>query len=469
MFKEIALLKISLLILLIISFSFPKDSNYEKVKVAEVGPGFIYYEFVDTTGPIHIYLLEMDLTIPTNKIKVRIANNHLNKGGERTSDLVGRMIEKGEFVIGAVNTDFFGGNPRQAENSMIIDGEYAKGVKLNRGMFAITESNIPYIEDFQFDGYILIDHDTLQINSINSLKTNGVNLFNYNFSETDFIDSTDNYLKIKSHNNVKINSFNEFIIEKIVSDRSKLNIQNGDYWISLDDSIFNNYNLTQGRTLNIYLGTKTTVDDIYTLVGGLPTLVTNGKRPGSYIGTERLTSKGFIGKNPRTVIGYNKEKTKLYVAAIDGRQKSHSIGMSLYELADFMISIGCYDLLNLDGGGSTTITLRDSVVNSPSDKTGERKVYNSLLLVSEEPMENLIPFIEVKPDTITITESMIDINITSKDNWGFPVHLKNNEMLYHSEGGVAYLKNDSLNVNFSQPGFIEIIYGSLSDTIWVKE
>ena len=134
-----------------------------------------------------------------------------------------------------------------------------------------------------------------------------------------------------------------------------------------------------------------------------------------------------------------------------------------------MISIGCYDLLNLDGGGSTTITLRDSVVNSPSDKTGERKVYNSLLLVSEEPIENIISFIEVKPDTITITESMIDINITSKDNWGFPVQLKNNEVLYHSEGGVAYLKNDSLHVNFSVPGFIEIIYGSLSDTIWVKE
>ena len=160
---------------------------------------------------------------------------------------------------------------------------------------------------------------------------------------------------------------------------------------------------------------------------------------------------------------------KLFVAAIDGRQKSHSVGMSLYELADFMISIGCYDLLNLDGGGSTTITLRDSVVNSTSDKTGERKVYNSLLLVSEEPKENLISSFDVKPDTISKTESSINIKVSAEDNWGFPAQLRNNEMLYHSEGGVAYLKNDSLNVNFSEPGFIEIIYGSLSDTIWVKE
>ncbi|MCK5086502.1 MAG: phosphodiester glycosidase family protein, partial [Melioribacteraceae bacterium] len=358
MLKGIALLKISLLILLITSFSFPKDSNYEKVKVVEVGPGFIYYEFVDTTGPIHIYMLEMDLTIPTNKIKVRIANDLLNKGGERTSDLVKRMIKKGEFVIGAVNTDFYGGKPRQAENSMIIDGEYAKGVNLDRGMFAITDSNVPFIGDFQFDGFILLDSDTVQINSINSLNTKGVNLYNYNFSGTDFIDSTNNYLKVNPKKLIEINSLNEFVIEKIVTDGSKLNIQYGDYWISLNDSIFNNYNLKAGENLNIYLGTTTIIDDIYTLVGGLPTLVTEGKRPESFIGIERLTSKGFIGKNPRTVIGYNKAKTKLFVAAIDGRQKSHSVGMSLYELADFMISIGCYDLLNLDGGGSTTITLR---------------------------------------------------------------------------------------------------------------
>jgi len=448
---------------------FSQTFLFDTTKVAEVGPGFIYYEFVDTTGPIHIYVLEMDLTIPTNKIKVRIANDLLNKGGERTSDLTKRIIEKGEFVIGAVNTDFFGGNPRQAENSMIVDGEYAKGVNLDRGMFAITDSNLPFIGDFQFDGVILFDNDTVRINSINTLKANGVNLYNYNFSGTDFIDSTDNYLKVNPKNLIELNFLNEFVIEKIVSTKSELNIQNGDYWISLDDSIFNNYNLTQGKKLNIYLGTKTIVDDIYTLVGGLPTLVTKGKRPVSYIGTERLTSKGFIGKNPRTVIGYNKEKTKLYVAAIDGRQKTHSVGMSLYELADFMISIGCYDLLNLDGGGSTTITLRDSVVNSPSDKTGERKVYNSLLLVSEEPKEKLISFFDIKPDTISISESSIAINITSKDNWGFPVVLKNKEMLYHSEGGVAYLKNDSLFVNFSEPGFIEIIYGTFTDTIWVEK
>ena len=57
--------------------------------------------------------------------------------------------------------------------------------------------------------------------------------------------------------------------------------------------------------------------------------------------------------------------------------------MSLYELADFMISIGCYDLLNLDGGGSSTMTIQDSVVNSPSDKTGERAVFNMLYIVAE--------------------------------------------------------------------------------------
>jgi len=36
--------------------------------------------------------------------------------------------------------------------------------------------------------------------------------------------------------------------------------------------------------------------------------------------------------------------------------------------------------LNLDGGGSTTLVVGDSVVNSPSDPTGERAVGDVLLV-----------------------------------------------------------------------------------------
>ena len=51
------------------------------------------------------------------------------------------------------------------------------------------------------------------------------------------------------------------------------------------------------------------------------------------------------------------------------------------ELADAMLKLGVYEAVNLDGGGSTTMVIGDTVVNHPSDKEGERPVGNALLVV----------------------------------------------------------------------------------------
>jgi len=42
--------------------------------------------------------------------------------------------------------------------------------------------------------------------------------------------------------------------------------------------------------------------------------------------------------------------------------------------------LGAVDAMNLDGGGSTTMFLDGKVVNKPSDKEGERKVSDALLV-----------------------------------------------------------------------------------------
>ena len=74
---------------------------------------------------------------------------------------------------------------------------------------------------------------------------------------------------------------------------------------------------------------------------------------------------------------------------IDGRHRKAK-GMSLIEVQDFLISLGCSDAINLDGGGSTTMWIKsdknNAVVNCPSDNgkfdaEGERKVANAILLV----------------------------------------------------------------------------------------
>ncbi len=61
--------------------------------------------------------------------------------------------------------------------------------------------------------------------------------------------------------------------------------------------------------------------------------------------------------------------------------------MSLAELADLMLDLGAHDAINLDGGGSTAMVVRDgpegrlALANHPSDAGGERAVANALALV----------------------------------------------------------------------------------------
>ena len=90
--------------------------------------------------------------------------------------------------------------------------------------------------------------------------------------------------------------------------------------------------------------------------------------------------------HPRTLAGVMADGT-MVLAVIDGRQSNYSNGAPLAAAARFMISLGCVDAVNLDGGGSSTMVIRDgnsyNVKNSPSDGAS-RKVYNSLLVVAKE-------------------------------------------------------------------------------------
>ena len=54
--------------------------------------------------------------------------------------------------------------------------------------------------------------------------------------------------------------------------------------------------------------------------------------------------------------------------------------MSLVELGDFLVSIGVYQGMNFDGGGSTSLVINGKLVNRPSDQTGERAVGNAILV-----------------------------------------------------------------------------------------
>lgn len=93
----------------------------------------------------------------------------------------------------------------------------------------------------------------------------------------------------------------------------------------------------------------------------------------------KLAEKSFVSsRHPRTCLCLTDKE--LLMITVDGRSDIAE-GMSLYELQEFLLSQNCFEAINLDGGGSTTMWLKEKgVVNHPSDESGERKVANVIII-----------------------------------------------------------------------------------------
>ncbi len=122
-------------------------------------------------------------------------------------------------------------------------------------------------------------------------------------------------------------------------------------------------------------------------VGGTPILVRDGKRWFADDSTSLVRKR-----HPRTIVGWNR-RGDVYLVTVDGRQPGVAEGMTLAEVADFMLALGATDALNLDGGGSTTFVERGEVANRPSDRTVRRR---SGIAIVQEPArgDTVLGFVE---------------------------------------------------------------------------
>ena len=95
---------------------------------------------------------------------------------------------------------------------------------------------------------------------------------------------------------------------------------------------------------------------------------------------------GKHGLNPVTAVALDKERKRLIMVVVDGRQPNYSEGVTPEELGHIIGRLGGVEAITLDGGGSSTLVLegphgRPKVLNSPVDRGipgFERPVANHL-------------------------------------------------------------------------------------------
>ena len=112
--------------------------------------------------------------------------------------------------------------------------------------------------------------------------------------------------------------------------------------------------------------------EMETAVGGGPVLVHDGKIMVTNE-EEGLFIKGEKDIHPRSAMGYTRDG-RIIVLAVQGRTPGVASGVTLAEEAKVLFDLGCYEALNLDGGGSSCMLVNGKETIKPSDKEGERPV-----------------------------------------------------------------------------------------------
>jgi hypothetical protein len=137
-----------------------------------------------------------------------------------------------------------------------------------------------------------------------------------------------------------------------------------------------------GGVLRISTASQPALHGIRTAIGGGPILLRNGRRqPLPESDSLAYTVTTMREQHPRAAIGWNNRF--LYLAEVDGRQKHLSVGMTLEELANWLMKLGCTEAMNFDGGGSATLWFDGQVRNSPCDRM-EREIANCLVIVKKK-------------------------------------------------------------------------------------
>ncbi|MGC4046173.1 MAG: phosphodiester glycosidase family protein [Armatimonas sp.] len=297
----------------------------------------------------------------------------------------------------AINAGFFPylGNPIGLH---VEDGDLVTEPQLNRGSLVVTESGQATVAVFQWKGTVSIGEESKMLHGLNRKpgKGNELLLFTPRFFERTLkapervevvLSGAPSPLRPGSKFTAKVESVNESGGETPLAAGTVVLSAGGESATWLKEKA------TVGAELTIDLAVTTQTGDtldpttIRHAVTGAGRLLKNGKSVLN-LKAEGMAASFSTTRHPRTAVGVTTDGTVLLVT-VDGRQPLVSRGASLPELTAIMQHFGAVEALNLDGGGSSAMSVFGGVVNSPSDPA-ERAVADMLVVgQTPAPMQEL--------------------------------------------------------------------------------
>ncbi|MCQ2957845.1 MAG: phosphodiester glycosidase family protein, partial [Candidatus Gastranaerophilales bacterium] len=311
--------------------------------------------------PIRINVVEVNPKI-NEKISVKpvMAADVLNRRSSIKS-----MAQKGN-AIAAINGSYFKPQTGVPLGTMMVDGQMLTGPVYNRVALGI-KGNEFLMARLSFNGKLIAKHNELKLDNINQPRMLSTYVITYNKKWGKVAPPPPKYGAEIAIENGKVINFGEHALP----------IPENGYVIVGPKVKLEPFVYEKNLRLEIKAGDKNWADVEHIISGG-PYLVKENK---VYVDITEEKLKSVGGRNPRTAIGYTSDG-KFIMVTVDGREET-SVGMTLTELAYFMKSIGCYNAMNLDGGGSSVMYFNGFTVNRPSVKGGI-PLSNALVIYEEQ-------------------------------------------------------------------------------------
>ncbi|MDR0505687.1 MAG: phosphodiester glycosidase family protein [Dysgonamonadaceae bacterium] len=370
-----------------------KAYDVEVTENQNVGNAAVYKRLHIPAFPLYVSVLEIDITASDIKIEAW-SGKDLTQGKEHPQDVANRKTTENHRVLAAINGDFFGSTPCGGEmilgelSQKVVSPEFCADGPDCAPHIAFDAHSKPVMDVMRFVPFVkLPTGETYNITAFNSTRWEH-NLILYNaFSgktktETnewgvEYLVSPENGLWMPDINGdikCKVEKIRpiypgEGALEKMDIERGKVVLSGHGFArdflekVGKNDEIFINW--------GVIMDNNPQMKSVENLIGGNMLILQNGvPAPPGTEDRERL-------RHPRTSVGYNNDRTKVYFVVADGRQTGVTVGVSTRELADIMSFAGADNAINIDGGGSSCMVVDGVIKNTPSEK---RNVINGLLL-----------------------------------------------------------------------------------------
>lgn len=355
-------------------------------------------------GKTLVYILRADVTNPYLKVNTLIgADDTFAKNGKVTD----MAVKSG--AVAAVNGDFFQmGESGRPIGMAFRDGQMVASPPLRSDMFGwgITREGKPLIDLFSFTGKVTAANGE-------SFSLAGVNkpLYYVGGNDSNPITSHDNALlmydrrwgetsrgKTGESDNVVEVFVSGGTVASIVVNQAGQNIP-GDGLVLAGRGLaadFIKQNIKVGDKISVDYSVTPDGDDLWAGTGGWSILVEDGKALSQF-------PSSIGGALSRTSIAYSSGGKSLLVVVAE--KSAVSRGLTLNELAEYLVGLNVEKALNLDGGGSTTLAARplgekDAVLVNAPEKNAQRLVPTAIGFFSSAPRGELSGLIISGPEIL---------------------------------------------------------------------